>query len=113
MHVAVLPTWFVQMSSHYVVHMVSVRNGFMTTLGTVTMTIFMTCTFVFRSARASVCAAFGETVLVYVIVVHVMQMAVMQIICMFVMFYRLVSAGRSMLMLMFFMCGAGHILLRV
>ena len=76
--------------------MVTMRYGFVSAARTVHMTRLMPATRVVWSTVRRVVGVDSDYVLVDMITMRVMQMTIMQIICMAVMLHRGVSAARSM-----------------
>lgn len=69
--------WMVEMALYEVIHMVAVRNCFMTAVGAVLMALFVLSAVVFRSALFRIASTDGNLVLVHPIGFHVMQVSIM------------------------------------
>ena len=72
--------WVVQVPLHQVVHVVSMRHGFMPAVGPMDVIGLVRSAVMVRSASILVCFAFLQFVLVNVVSVNVMQMAVVEVI---------------------------------
>ena len=72
--------WVVQVPLHQVVHVVSMRHGFMPAVGPMDVIGLVRSALMVRSASILVCFAFLQFVLVNVVSVNVMQMAVVEVI---------------------------------
>jgi hypothetical protein len=76
MIVAMVSMWMVEMTLYQVIHVVAVRNCFMTTTGTVLVAFFVLSAIVSRSALCRIASSDGNLVLVHTIGLHVMQMSI-------------------------------------
>lgn len=95
--VAVITAWAVQMSRYYVINMIAMGNRFVSAVGSVLVRFFMTLAGMIRCAVACVGAGLGQTMLIYMIVMDVMEMAIMQIIFVLVVLDGRMSTSCSML----------------
>jgi len=80
MIVAMGSVWVVQVPLHQVVHVVSMRHGFMPAVGPMDVIGLVRSAVVVRSASILVCFAYLQFVFVNMASVNVMQMAVVEVI---------------------------------
>jgi hypothetical protein len=88
----------VQMTIDDIARMIAVRNRFVTAVGAVNVSCFVTAAFVVWRAVGRIIGGHFERVLIYMVVVHMMQMSVVQIVYVVAMLNRGVSTARAVLM---------------
>jgi hypothetical protein len=94
-------------SIHQIINMVAVRDGLVSTAGSMLMTAPY-----FRSAAFGIGRIVSNEMLVYMIAVHVVQMAVMQVVEVAIVADRSVTAVRSMpvgVVRMMLLGASGHV----
>ncbi|MDQ0032912.1 indole-3-glycerol phosphate synthase [Variovorax boronicumulans] len=101
MIIAMVPVWMMKVAVNQVVDVIAMRHGFMAAVGTVNMSRLMTRAAMVRRALIGIRGRDLKGVLVNVAIVHVVQMAVMQIVDMVAVRDGGVAARRSMLMSVF------------
>ena len=99
--VAVPVVRVVQMSSYQVVDVVTVRNTAVSTAFLMGMTAVVSATAVIRSAGCLIIGTNGQTVIVYVVFMHVVHVIVMQVVAMIVMLDGCMPAPITMLVSVF------------
>jgi hypothetical protein len=102
-----IPMWMMQVAVNQVVKVITVGNGLMSTAGTVYMSLVMSATLMTGRTLIGICRVDFEHVFVNVILVHVMQVAIMQIIDVVGMSDSHMAAGEPVLMAVPLMLGAG------
>jgi hypothetical protein len=85
-----------EVASHQVIHVVPVRCLFMTAVGAVSMLAAMPFALMVRRAGIRVRVAYGKGVFIDVIVMHMVQVTIMEIVGMPVVAYRHVPATGTM-----------------
>jgi hypothetical protein len=80
--VAVVAVGMVQVAVHQVIGMVAVRHGFVTAAGTVTVTLIVSTAVMGRRAVAGIGSTHRQHVLVHMVALNVVQVPVMQVVCM-------------------------------
>jgi len=103
MIVAMATMGVVKMASDQVIHMVSVRHGFVTAVGAVYMALRVTFTFMFRSTVLGIGLADVYDMLINMVAVRVMQMTIMKVADMVIVRDASVTAFRAVGMGMIFM----------
>src|SRR6185312_9321302 len=103
MIVAMVIMGVVKMASDQVIHMVSVRHGFVTAVGAVYMALRVTFTFMFRSTVLGIGLADVYDMLINMVAVRVMQMTIMKVADMVIVRDASVTAFRAVGMGMIFM----------
>jgi hypothetical protein len=93
--VAVLPARVVQVSFHEIIQMVSVPDLFVPAVRTVNVIPLVRFALVVRRTTILICSAYFQYMLVDVILMYMMQMAVVEIVCMAVVLDSRVSALRA------------------
>lgn len=86
------------MTIHQIVDVISMRHRFVATAGAVNVVWCMPGATMIRRATVGIFLRYLDRMLVDMIVVHMVQVAVMEIIHMAVVLYRRVAAGRAVLM---------------
>lgn len=99
--IAVIPVWMMKVTINQVVKVIAMRHGFVAAVGSVNMPCLMTGAAVVRRALVGVRDRYFKRVLVHMAVVHVVQIAVMQIVDMVTMRDGGVAARRAMLVRVF------------
>ncbi|MDQ0039676.1 hypothetical protein J2W33_000556 [Variovorax boronicumulans] len=99
--IAMVPVWMMKVAVNQVVDVIAMRHGFMAAVGTVNMSRLMTRAAMVRRALIGIRGGDVEGVLVNVAIVHMVQMAVMQIVDMVAVRDGGVAARRAMLMRVF------------
>jgi hypothetical protein len=95
--------WMVEMALYQVIHMVAMRNCFMTTIGTMLMALFVLSAVVSRRALCRIASTDGNLVLAHMITVDVMQVSVVKIIHVIVVLHGCVTAIGTVYMRMYLM----------
>jgi len=103
MIVAMATMGVVKMASDQVIHMVSVRHGFVTAVGAVYMALRVTFTFMSRSTVLGIGLADVYDMLINMVAVRVMQMTIMKVADMVIVRDASVTAFRAVGMGMIFM----------
>ena len=80
MVVAVVAVWVMQVTIDEVVDVVAVRDGFVATVWAVDMVAGVGVALMFGGAVRGICRAHFKGVLIHVVIVHVMQVAVVEIV---------------------------------
>jgi hypothetical protein len=115
--VAVIAVRMVQVAIDEIIDVVPMRHGFVTARRAVNVARLMAATVVIRSALVGIFRIDRERMLVDVIAVHVMQMAVVQIVDMIVVLDRRMPTVRAVLMVvigvMRFAAGGAHAVLLI
>ncbi len=88
-----------QVAVDQVVHVIAVRHGFVAATGAVNVIGRMTAAVVAGRAGRGVCRGHGDLVFVDVIAMRMMQVAIVQVVCVPVVFYSSMSAAWTMLMI--------------
>jgi hypothetical protein len=102
-----IPMWMMQLAVNQVVNVITVGNALMCTAGTVYMSLVMSAALLAGRTVIGICRVDFKRVFVNVIEVHVMQVAIMQIIDVAGMSDRHMAAGEPVLMAVPLMLGAG------
>ena len=108
MVIAVLAVLMVEMRTHEVISMVSVRNGLMATGGAVPMLRLVTFAIVRSGTRRGVFAGDGKGMLVYVIAVDPMKMTFVHVVIVIVVAKPSVSAAIAVAVIVVAMCLVFH-----
>ncbi len=108
MIVAVAPVRVMQMPVHEVVRVARVWNRFMAAACTVCVPTLMAATGVRWRALIRVALAHTDFMAIGMAVVHVVHMAIMQVICVAVVLDGRMSAARSVCVRVSFVCCASH-----
>ncbi|HEY9868470.1 MAG TPA: hypothetical protein V6D08_04840 [Candidatus Obscuribacterales bacterium] len=103
-----ITTWAVQVTAYQIIYVIAVWNSIMPAARTVNMGSLMAAARVVRRAVAGVGGRFRQIVVVDVIIVHVMQMTIMQVVSVTIVLDSGVSARSTMLVLVSSMRGASH-----
>jgi hypothetical protein len=115
--IAVIAVRMVQVAIDEIIDVVPMRHGFVTARRAVNVARLMAATVVIRSALVGIFRIDRERMLVDVIAVHVMQMAVVQIVDMIVVLDRRMPTVRAVLMVvvgvMRFAAGGAHAVLLI
>jgi hypothetical protein len=106
--VAMAAMLMVQMTIDKIVHMITVRHALVTAAGTVHVPGLMPFARVIGRALRPISVAAFQDVLVNVITVHMMQMAIMQIVGVAVVLESGVTAARRVRVRMLFVFLVGH-----
>ncbi|MCR6475192.1 hypothetical protein NU688_03400 [Variovorax sp. ZS18.2.2] len=101
MIIAMIPVRMMKVTVNQVVDVIAMRHGFVAAVGTVNMPCLMTRAAMVRRALIGIRDRDFKGVFVHVAVVHVVQMAVMQIVDMVTVRDGGVAARRSMLVRVF------------
>jgi hypothetical protein len=101
-----IPMWMMQVAVNQVVKVITVGNALMCTAGTVYMSPVMSTTLMTGRTLIGICRVDFKHVFVNVIEVHVMQMAIMQIVDVAGMSDSHMAAGEPALMAVPLMLGA-------
>lgn len=88
-----------QVSIDQIVNVITVRYSFVTTLSAMLVTSFMPLAGMLRCARSRISATICNTMAIYVITVHIVQMTIMQIVYVTIMLDSLMAAISTMLMI--------------
>ena len=104
--ITMIPVWMMQVAVYQVVKMIAVRNALMRTTWAVYMSLVMSTTLVARRTRFRIRRVHFKNVFVNMVEVCVLQMAVMQIVCMVGVNDGHVATSESMLMDWLLMLGA-------
>jgi hypothetical protein len=102
-----IPMWMMQVAVNQVVKVITVGNALMCTAGTVDMSLVMSTNLMTGRTLIRICRVDFQHVFVNVIEVHVMQVAIVQIIDVAGMGDRHMAAGEPVLMAVPLMLGAG------
>jgi hypothetical protein len=100
--VAVAAVWMVQVSVHQVVGMIAVRDLLVAAMWTVMMVRIVVAALVIRSTTVLIGLADFDAVLVDMTIVLMVQMSIVQIVCVAVMLKRRMTAVRAMTVGVFF-----------
>jgi hypothetical protein len=95
MVVAVFTVGTMQMSLHEIIHMISVRHTFMTTVWTVNVMCLMRTTAMLRRALVLICSIDGHLVFIDVAFVQVVQVPIVEVVRMAVVSDDSVAAIRA------------------
>ena len=93
--IAMVAVHVMQVTVHQIVHMIAVRNGFVTTAGSMCMTRIVATALVRRRACIRVGLGDGDGVLIRMVLVRVMQVPIVQVIGVPVVLDGLMTASRS------------------
>jgi len=99
--------WFVQMTVDEVIDVIAVRHRVMSATFTVGVSCVMSFTVMIRGAS---CGS-RVNVLIDMVIVHMVQMSIMQVVDMVVMLYGWVAAAVSVMMIVPFVCLTSHFFL--
>ncbi|MDQ0012178.1 hypothetical protein J2W23_000542 [Variovorax boronicumulans] len=80
MIIAMIPVWVMKVTVNQVVDVIAMRHGFVAAVGTMNMSCLMPLAAMVRRALIGIRDRYFKGVFVNVAVVHVVQMAVMQIV---------------------------------
>ena len=109
MIVTVIAVGVVQMSRREGVNMISMWHGFMAATSTVSMCGIVCATVVVRHAIFGIGGGHRDHVLVVVFTVHVVQVAVVKVVCMPIVLNWGMAAAVAVKVAVFFVFGAGHV----
>lgn len=99
---------FVQVSFDNVVDMIRVRHRFMPASRTMNVFAFMPLALMLRSASARIGRVFRHDVLIYMVIVHMMQVSIVQVVSVIVMLHGHMATRATVLMFMRLMRLAIH-----
>ena len=97
-----IPVGMMQVAINEIVYMVTVGNRFMTTSWPMQMTWLVACTGMVRGAAVRIGVRDLKPMFIDMISMRVMQMTIVQVINVTVMFYRRMTAVRTVLMIVIF-----------